>query len=72
MNYTLEEIKHGVLRGNRKKPGAIMRTLSRNDDRVLLPDRHDPRILFLCLDLPDIPEHIEAFDGGDTLNEKLQ
>ena len=27
-NYTLDDIKHGMLRGNKQKPGYCMRTLS--------------------------------------------
>lgn len=27
--------------------------------------------MFLCLDLPEVPEHIECFDDPDTLDEKL-
>ena len=38
MSFTLEEMKHGVLRGNRKKPGAILRTLGKRDPRVFFPD----------------------------------
>jgi hypothetical protein len=69
--FTLDEMKHGVLRGNKKKPSAILRTLSNGDDRVYFPDRVDQRILFLCIDLPEIPEHIECFDSPETVNEKL-
>jgi hypothetical protein len=49
MNFTLDEVKHGVLRGNRKKPGAILRTLKTNDNRCrFIPeDQYDQRILFL-------------------------
>lgn len=72
-NFTLEELKHGVLRSNRKKPGAILRTLNVNEARSqFIPDeRYDQRILFLCLDLPQVMEHIECFDDPDTMDEKL-
>jgi len=38
LNFTLEEIKHGVLRGNRKSPGAMFRNFSTGDKRNMLPD----------------------------------
>lgn len=38
MNFTLEDIKHGVLRGNKKVPGAMFRNFSSGDKRKLLPD----------------------------------
>lgn len=69
--YTLEQLKHGVLRGNRKKPGAIFRMFGNNDPRSWFDGRLDQRILFLCIDIPDVPEHIECFDSPDTINEKL-
>ena len=33
-DFTLEEIKHGLLRGNHKAPNAYLRTLSATDPRV--------------------------------------
>lgn len=49
LHFTLEELKHGVLRGNRKKPGAILRTLGGYDDRsqFITEENYDPRILFV-------------------------
>jgi hypothetical protein len=32
----LEELKHGILRGNKKAPNAYMRSLGANDPRALL------------------------------------
>jgi hypothetical protein len=73
LNFTLDELKNGVLRGNRKKPGAILRTLKANEPRnkFIAEDQYDPKILFLCLDLPQVMEHIECFDSPDTLGEKF-
>lgn len=71
LTYTLEELKHGVLRGNRRAPGGVFRYFSRADPRNWFPDRQDNRILFLCLDSPDIPEEVVTFDSSETLNEKL-
>jgi hypothetical protein len=31
MQFTIDEIKHGVLRGNKKCPGSFMRVLGGND-----------------------------------------
>lgn len=73
LNFTIDELKHGVLRGNRKKPGAILRTLGGYDNRsqFISEDYFDQRILFLCLDLPQAMEHIECFDDPDTIDDKL-
>lgn len=73
MNYTLDELKHGVLRGNRKKPGAILKLLKSNDPKAefVSEESYDQRILFLCLDLPQVMEHIEYFDNPDTMDNKL-
>lgn len=72
-SFTIDEMKHGVLRGNRKKPGAILRVLNNNDlrARYITDENYDQRILFLCLDLPQVMEHIECFDDPDTMDEKL-
>ena len=46
--YTLDELKHGLLRGNKKKPGSFFRTLGKRDERSLVLDGlSDPKILFL-------------------------
>lgn len=31
MTFTIEEMKHGILRGNKKAPGSYMRTLGGAD-----------------------------------------
>ena len=44
---SLEDVEHGVLRGNRKSPGAIFRRFSSGDERTALSipsDEIDPRI----------------------------
>lgn len=33
LNFNLDEIKHGIMRGNKKSPHAYMRALGRQDDR---------------------------------------
>ena len=34
VNFNLDELKHGLLRGNKKNPAAYMRTLGWNDLRT--------------------------------------
>lgn len=66
-NYTLEEIKHGLLRGNSKPPNSYMRVMSSNDERLnILNDWVDPRVNFMCLDYPNFLEHIDSFDGSSS------
>ncbi|MDP3277006.1 MAG: DUF547 domain-containing protein [Deltaproteobacteria bacterium] len=46
-SYTLDEIEHGVLRRNRRKPLALFRCFSRDDPRLnAAPTSLDPRIHF--------------------------
>jgi hypothetical protein len=33
MNFNLDEVKHGLLRGNKKNPTAYMKSLGWNDPR---------------------------------------
>jgi len=67
--YKLNEVKHGVIRGNRKKPGAILRTLNANDPKAqyIKPENYDLRAIFLCLDLPQTLEHIAWFNTPESL-----
>ena len=73
LNFTLEEIKHGLLRGNKKPRSAYLnKTLGWGDQRLsLIREFSDPRVNFVCLDFPDIPEHIDSFPDGDSLYERL-
>ena len=71
VNYTLDDIKHGILRGNRRKPGSIMKVLSNGDPKgklIIDTGKLDPRINFVCHDFPTLVEHIDAFKG-DTEDE---
>ena len=73
-NFSLEDIKHGLLRNNKKAPVNYMKTLSSNDDRLnILRNVQDPRINFICLDYPTCLEHIDKIDGSseDALEESL-
>ena len=70
--FTLEEVKHSLLRGNKCPPNSFFRILSDTDERTQLLDKlSDPRILFVCLDRGQIPESIEVFDDPDTLDDKF-
>jgi hypothetical protein len=73
MNFSLDEIKNGMLRGNKKSPHAyFQRSLSWNDPKVqLVKELNDGRINFVCLDFPDIVEHTDSFASEDDLNERL-
>jgi len=72
MNFTLEELKHGLLRGNSKPPGSFFRLLNASDTRTtLLTSITDPRTLFICLDKHQLPEAIECFDDPTTIDTKL-
>jgi len=46
--YTLNDIEHGILRGNKTPPGGIFRLIPSNDVRApnILSDQLDPRIHF--------------------------
>mmetsp|Transcript_17793 Transcript_17793/g.15703 ORF Transcript_17793/g.15703 Transcript_17793/m.15703 type:complete len:88 (+) Transcript_17793:362-625(+) len=70
-NYTLDELKHGVIRGNRKKPGALLRTLNKNDPRsqFIPEDQYDLRSIFLCLDLPQTLEHVAWFNSQESMDK---
>lgn len=63
--FSLEEIKHGLLRNNQKGPFNYMRSMNANDNRLdILKDFADPRISFVCLDYRNFLENIEPFDGS--------
>ena len=67
-NYTLTEIKHGVLRGNRKPPGGYTRVFYAGDPRNMLPNYNDPRILLVCKDYPNaLVNIIDFFDRSEEL-----
>lgn len=85
-NFTLDDIKHGMLRGNKRKPGYLQRVLSSTDPKInRVPNvshffadlaqyiMNDPRILFVCLDYPDFVENVSAITGNgkSDLNESL-
>mmetsp|Transcript_3914 Transcript_3914/g.6639 ORF Transcript_3914/g.6639 Transcript_3914/m.6639 type:complete len:149 (-) Transcript_3914:120-566(-) len=70
-NFSLEDIKHGLLRNNIKPPSAYVPHLGNKDSKLqILSDFFDPRINLVCLDYPSFLEHIDPFDG--TTEEKLE
>jgi len=52
-DYTIDDIKHGMLRGNQTKPGHLMRILSKSDNKTQIlpqvsnPSFHCPRLTIL-------------------------
>ena len=73
MDFSLEELKHGVLRSNKRSPGAFFKTLSAGDRRCqLLNHNYDPRVNFVALDMPELPEQIECFENGEVIDKKLR
>lgn len=38
-NFTLEELKHGLLRGNKKPPKSFFKILSDNEDRAQMLEK---------------------------------
>ena len=68
-NFSLEEIKNGLLRNNECPVGKYTKTI--NDSRSeIISDFKDPRVLLVCLDYPSFLEHIDPFDG--STEEKLE
>jgi hypothetical protein len=66
-NFTLDQIKHGMIRLNKKKPGSWSVVLNNEDPkRKILGNamKDDPRINFVCLEFPELAEHTSAFSSG--------
>jgi len=62
MEFDIEDIKHGVLRGNKKSPNAYyFRNFSDKDPRAKLAKSDDPRIVLLFNDEGNLPKKIEPF-----------
>jgi len=71
LHFSLNEIKHGVLRGNKKNPECYFKYFGRSDPRAnLLPNSFDRRYHLVLYDIGEMPESLVAFEP-DTLNEKL-
>ena len=51
---------------------AYFRTLSWNDPKLqIIKELNDPRINFVCIDFPDLVEHLDSFPSEEDLMEKL-
>jgi len=73
MQFTLEDLKHGILRGNKKAPGSIIynKQFNENDMRNNLIRINDLRVLVFVMQLESgTLGKLEAFDPS-TLNEQL-
>jgi len=73
MKFTLDDIKHGILRGNRKSPKAyLFRSFGEKDPRKLLGSlkTSDPRITLLLEEHESIPLKLETYASNDV-DEKL-
>ena len=71
-NYTLEIIKHVILRGNRKPPNEYFKLLKASDPRAqILQIDLDPRVLFVAKDIPEISDTLYIFKSVNDLNDQL-
>jgi hypothetical protein len=76
-DFTLDEIKHGMIRRNKKKPGDWNPILQPENSKLQILSNaieNDPRINFVCLEFPELVEHTHAFGQGDktNLNDDLE
>lgn len=71
MDFTLEDLKHGILRGNKKSPNAcFFRQFKDDDERSMVVKTNDKRILFLFMEDNEIPKKVTPFTG-DHLEKEL-
>eukprot|EP01016_Furgasonia_blochmanni_P039649 TRINITY_DN4957_c0_g1_i4.p1 TRINITY_DN4957_c0_g1~~TRINITY_DN4957_c0_g1_i4.p1 ORF type:complete len:537 (-),score=137.69 TRINITY_DN4957_c0_g1_i4:87-1697(-) len=70
INFTVEEIKHGVLRNNRKSPNSYFKSFGSSDSRNTLLQLRDPRIICVFFEDGMLPRKLEAYNPKD-LDEKL-
>mmetsp|Transcript_2750 Transcript_2750/g.2389 ORF Transcript_2750/g.2389 Transcript_2750/m.2389 type:complete len:176 (+) Transcript_2750:889-1416(+) len=69
--FGVEDIKHGILRNNKKSPSAyFFKNLSASDSRANLVHVDDPRVVLVLLDENQVPKRLETFTSKDT-DEKL-
>lgn len=82
--YTLDEVKHGLLRLNKRPPGSIFRVINQEDPRLLaiqqvgsprgsVQQPYQSKINFVCCDFPTICDQIEVIYGAteQELNASL-
>lgn len=66
MDFTLEDIKHGILRGNKKSPNAYyFRNFSDKEPRNNIVKCNDPRLVLLFIEDDNIPKKLETYYGKD-------
>jgi len=71
MDFTLEDIIHGILRGNKKAPNAYyFRTFNERDPRNRILEVHDSRIILILFSEETVPVKLEIYTPTD-LEEKL-
>jgi len=65
-----------MLRCNMTKPGSWKPVLNENDPKCLVLSNalnFDPRVNFICLDLPNFVEHTATFSSGmNTLEDEME
>ncbi len=72
LEYTADDIEHGILRGNAVPPGSLRRAFSRNDPRrAHVVERPDPRIHFALVCASKTCPPIEVY-SADVLDGQLE
>ena len=70
--YSLDEVEHGLLRGNVPKHGRLRAPMSRDDPRLaFMPIAFDERMHFALYSAARSSPALHAFDGGD-LDKQLE
>lgn len=66
MNFTIEEIKNGVLRSNKKSPSGGFKGWYSSDPRSQILQVKDPRVLILFKENNVLPDKLCAFNANDV------
>lgn len=70
--FSLDEVQHGLLRGNVAKHGRLRAPMSRDDPRLaFMPIAFDERMHFALYSAARSSPALRAFDGG-TLDKQLE
>jgi len=71
MDFTLEDVIHGILRGNKKAPHSYyFKSFSERDPRNRILEIHDSRIILVLLPEDTIPNKLEIYTSAD-FDDKL-
>jgi NIMA (never in mitosis gene a)-related kinase len=65
-NFTVDDVKHGILRSNKKSPDGHFRGWSGSDPRIQLLQVKDPRVLVLYKEDGDLPDKLEMFTSQEV------